>query len=72
VEAGGRRLVELILRDGLGSGGGVAACVLLGPVWREGFAMRRALQEGQTPRPLQEKARSRSCPQSVHRTRANP
>ena len=35
-------------------------------------AMRRALQEGQTPRPLQEKARSRSCPQSVHRSRAKP
>ena len=35
-------------------------------------AMRRALQEGHTPRPLQEKARSRSCPQSVQRSRANP
>lgn len=35
-------------------------------------AMRRALQEGQTPRPLQEKARSRSCPQSPQRSRANP
>ncbi|MEX2529552.1 MAG: FtsX-like permease family protein [Gemmatimonadota bacterium] len=27
--------------------------------------MRRALQEGHTPRPLQKNARSRSCPQSV-------
>jgi len=34
--------------------------------------MRRAVQDGHTPRPLQEKARSRSCPQSVHRTRAKP
>ena len=35
-------------------------------------AMRRVLQVGQTPRPLQENARSRSCPQSVQRTRAKP
>jgi hypothetical protein len=38
--------------------------------WAATSAMRRALHEGQTPRPLQEKARSRSCPQSVQRTRA--
>jgi len=38
--------------------------------WTATSAMRRALREGQTPRRLQEKARSRSCPQSVHRSRA--
>jgi hypothetical protein len=37
-----------------------------------GRAMRRALQEGQTPRPLQEKATRRSAAQSSHRIRAKP
>jgi hypothetical protein len=34
--------------------------------------MRRALQEGQTPRPLQEKATRRSAAQSSQRARAKP
>ena len=34
--------------------------------------MRRVLHEGQTPRPLQEKATRKSCPQSSHRARAKP
>ena len=34
--------------------------------------MRRALHEGQSPRPLQEKAIRRSCPHSPHRARAKP
>jgi hypothetical protein len=34
--------------------------------------MRRLVQEGQKPRPLQEKATSSSSPQAVQRTRANP
>lgn len=33
-------------------------------------AMRRVLNEGQTPRPLQEKATKKSCPQSSQRARA--
>jgi len=35
-------------------------------------AMRRALQEGHTPLPLQENARRRPWPQSPQRTRAKP
>lgn len=32
--------------------------------------MRRVVHEGQTPRPLQEKATLKSCPQSSQRARA--
>jgi hypothetical protein len=35
-------------------------------------AMRRVLHEGQTPRPLQEKATKKSAPQLSQRTRAKP
>jgi hypothetical protein len=34
--------------------------------------MRRVLHDGQTPRPLQEKATKKSSPQSSQRTRAKP
>jgi len=34
--------------------------------------MRRVVQEGQKPRPLQEKATSNSSPHEVQRTRAKP
>jgi hypothetical protein len=34
--------------------------------------MRRVLHDGQTPRPLQEKATKKSSPQSSHRARAKP
>ncbi len=35
-------------------------------------SMRRALQDGHTPRRLQEKATRKSWPQPPQRTRANP
>ena len=34
--------------------------------------IRRPLQDGQTPRPLQENATTNAWPQPVHRARANP
>lgn len=40
--------------------------------WAAASAIRRVLHEGQTPRPLQEKATRKSSPQSSQRTRAKP
>jgi len=40
--------------------------------WAVTSAMRRFVHDGQTHRPLQLKATSRSCRQSVQRARANP
>ena len=40
--------------------------------WAATSTMRRALQEGQTPRPLQEKATRRSAAQASQRMRAKP
>jgi hypothetical protein len=39
---------------------------------RRGPCMRRVVQEGQKPRPLQEKATNISFPQEEQRTRAKP
>lgn len=40
--------------------------------WAAVSAMPRALQDGHTPRPLQEKAIRKSCPHSPQRARAKP
>lgn len=40
--------------------------------WAAVSAMRGVLHEGQTPRPLQEKATRKSCSQSAQRARAKP